>query len=173
MSCTEEEKIQWFKDTIGPTIAKITLTGDRVEEIIVADDLFDIAATALLEMPLPADFPDQANIPREQVQTDFADYCRQIKVRTATIEQLAIPDDTIAPEHLFIRPITAKMKVQGFVEQWDRSLGFTETLRGMGCPFDFSLEEKKMLFGFAHLMNCISMSAARQMPDAPVEMFKE
>lgn len=173
MTCTEEEKTQWFKDTVGSTIAKITLSGDRVEELILVDELYDAASEALSNMPLPAEFPDQPNIPRENLEKDFAAYCNTIIIRTATVEQLAIAED-VSPEIQFIRPVTTKMKFQGFLDHWDRSLGFSETLARMQCPFEFSPEEKKMLFGFAHLMNCIAMQS-KQMSNAPAgnpEMFK-
>jgi len=173
MTCTEEEKIQWFKDTIGATIGKITLSGDRLEEIILVEELYDIAAEALSDMPLPADFPDQPNVTRDQVERDFTAYCKQVTLRTATIEQLTVPDEDLSPEYLFIRPVTSKMKFQGFIDHWDRGIGFTEGLRAIGCPFDYSPEEKKMMFGFAHLMNCLSIQANKQaqMPSGNVDMF--
>lgn len=174
MTCSEEEKIQWFKDTIGSTIGKITLTGDRVEEIILVDELYDVAAEALSNMSLPADFPDQPNIPREQLEKDFALYCKQIMLRTATVEQLAVGDD-VSPELIFIRPVTSRMKFQGFLDHWDKSIGFSEGLQRMQCPFEYSPDEKKMLFGFAHLMNCMAMQSRQMMANAPAgnpDMFK-
>lgn len=174
MQLTDEEKVQWFKDTIGPIIGQITKTGDRVEEIVVVDELYETASDALSEIDLPADFPDQPNITREQLANDFRAYCNQIMIRTATIDHLAVPDETIPPELIFIRPITSKMRINGFIDSWDRSVGFTEGLKQIGCSFDFAPEEKKLLFGFAHLMNCISQQAARQnsMHPGQVNMFK-
>jgi hypothetical protein len=173
MECTEEQKTEWFKETIGPTIAKITLSGDSVEELIIVDELYDAATEALNSMPLPADFPQQQNVTKDQLERDFADYCKQITIRTATVEQLALQDESISPEILFIRPVTTKMKFQGFLEHWDRQLGFTEGLRMLQCPFDYTTEEKKMLFGFAHMMNCLAMQA-RNAANQPgnVDMFK-
>lgn len=172
MQCTEEEKIQWFKDSVGSTIGKITLTGDRVEEIVVVDELYDTAAAALEDIPLPSEFPDQPNVSREQLERDFAAYCKQLVIRTATVEQLAIPDMTLSPEFVFIRPITSKMKIQGFLDQWDRSIGFSEGLRSMGCPLEFSLEDKKLIFGMTHMMNCLAMQSSRQtMTPSNVNMF--
>ncbi len=72
---------------------------------------------------------------------DFATYCKQIIIRTATTDKLAVPDDNVSPELIFIRPITSRMKFNGFLETWDRSIGFTESLRAMGVPFDFDPSE--------------------------------
>ncbi len=152
---------------MSPTIAKITLSGDRVEEILLVDELYDVAAEALTNMPLPLDFPEQPNITREQVEKDFSGYCQQIMLRTATIEQLAIPDDNISPEYLFIRPVTTKMKFQGYIEHWDRALCFTKGLRANQCPFDYSLEEKKLLFGLAQHLNCMASSQVSQYSAGP------
>lgn len=173
MKCTQEEQSEWFNDTIGSLIAKITLSGDRVEEIVVVDELYDVAAETITKINLPTDFPDQANITRDQLARDFSSYCSQIVLRTATSEQLAVVDD-ISPELIFIRPITSKMKVTAFVEQWDKSIGFSETLKMMGTPFEYSFEDKKMLFGIAHLMNCMGAQSNRQMAAAPgnVNMFE-
>lgn len=177
MSLDESDKIQWFKDTIGATIGKITLTGDRVEEIIVADDLYDAAAEAMLDMPLPADFPDQPGVTRDQLERDYAAYCKSILVRTATIEQLAIPEtENVAPEMQFIRPITSRMKVQGFLEHWDKTIGFTETIRMAGCPFDYTVEEKKLIFGITQALNCVAATSMKhsqqQLPKDKVNMFE-
>lgn len=173
MECSEAEITEWFKETVGPTIAKITLSGDRVEELIIVDELYDAATEALNNMPLPADFPEQPNVTKDQLERDFADYCKAIVVRTATVEQLALQDESISPEILFIRPVTTKMKFQGFLEHWDRQLGFSEGLRMLQCPFDYTPEEKKMLFGFAHMMNCLA-TQAKNAANQPgnVDMFK-
>lgn len=173
MTCTEEEKIQWFNDTVGSTIAKITLTGDRVEEIVVVDDLYDVAAEALTNISLPADFPEQEGVSRDQLSQNFADYCKQIMIRTATVEQLSIPDETIPVDQIFIRPVTTKMKFQGFINQWDQATGFTESLRAMGTPFDFSLEEKKLFYGISVLLNCLAANnnSTREIPASSENMF--
>lgn len=151
-------------DFIVPTIAKITLTGDQVDEIIVIDSLFDVINEALKTAALPDEFPDQQGVTRERLAEDFREFCASITVRTANVDQLAIPDtDEVSEFMQFIRPITKKMKHQAFLEQWDRSIGFTETIRSMGCPFEFSVEEKRMLYGIAGLLNAISLNSNRQM----------
>lgn len=172
MSCSDEEKVQWFRETYSALIAKITLEGDRVDEIIVVDNLYDTASEALNEMPLPKDFPDQ-NVPREQVERDFTAYCKTIRIRTATFEQLAQFDENASPDQQFIRLLTVGMKMTGFIESWDRSLAFSEGLAQMGCPFNFSFDEKKLIFGLSHLMNCLALQAAKQSQESTnVEMFK-
>lgn len=162
MKCTDAEKIEWFQNVVGANIAKITLSGDRVEELVVVDELYETAADAMNSMPLPESFPDQENVTRDQLARDYAEYCKQIVIRDATIEQLALPEDT-SPEFLFIRPITARMKINSFIDQWDRSMGFTEGLRAMNTPFDYTLEEKKLIFGLGHLMNCFASQHNKMM----------
>lgn len=164
-----------MKDTVVPQIAKITLQGDRVEEIIVVEDLYDVVAEAMESAPLPTDFPDQQGIARDQVEVDFREYCKSIVIRTAAIEHLAVPDpESIPPEVQFIRPVTMSMKIQGYIEHWDGAIGFTESLRVTGCPVSFTFNEKKMIFGLLHAMNLVATMQARQVQTAgggKVQMF--
>lgn len=169
MTCTEEEKIQWFKDTVGDTIAKVLLQGDTVDELIVVDQLYDCAAEALADMPLPTSFPEQQNLTREQLASNFTAFCKGIVLRTATHEQLAVVNEDLPPELIFIRPVTRGMKVHSFIESWDNQIGFSAGLKQSNCPFEFSFDDKKLLFGFSYLMSCLSANA--QEPAQP-EMFK-
>ncbi len=157
-----------------PQIAKITLNGDRVEELIVVDELYDAVAEAMDDAPLPNDFPDQEGIPKEQVEADFKEFCKSIAVRSCSLEQLVTPNpDAIPPEVQFIRPVTMGMKIQGYIEHWDAAIGFSESLKQTGCPISFSFNEKKMLFGIAHLLNVLAANQARQVQAANngVQMF--
>jgi len=173
MSCTEEEKVQWAKDNLSSTISKFALSGDRVEEIVVVDDLYDTICTALTDVPLPLDFPIQENMTRDQIERDFKQYCSMVVVRTASIDQLALPDESIAPDVLFIRPVTSRMKYQGFIDQWDRSVGFSQALRAMGCPFEFSPDEKKLIMGLTMALGSMMQQAAgNNMPTATPDLFK-
>ncbi len=156
MSCSHEEKVEWFRDVIGARITQVLLSNDRVTEIVVVDDLYDVASEALEDMPLPDSFPDQQNITRDQLAREFSNFCKGLVIRTATLESMYTENDDVPPDLQFIGLVTEGMRIRRFIEDWDRSIGFTAGLRAVGCPFNFSFEELKLLFGFSHLMRSIA-----------------
>jgi hypothetical protein len=160
---SKEEQVQWFKDTYTKRISDVTLQNDVVEEIIVVDELFETANAALADLVLPEDFPVPAGIDREKVVSDFKEYGANLNVRVAPIEHLAIQDPAaLAEEEQFVRIITNGMKVRSYIEHWDAAISFTDSLRQTGSPVNFTFEEKKLIFGIIHGMNCVASTQAKQ-----------
>lgn len=165
LKCEKTEQIDWFQKTILPQVIEISKQGDRLEELLVVDELFDIASEALEDAQLPEGVT-QEGINQDQLEQDFKQYCKTILIRAVSSDRLAQPEaQNLPPEVQFIRPITFGMKLQSYVEQWDEAIGFTNTLRQTGCPVSFNFTEKKMLFGIAHLLSCLGNQQKIQTPN--------
>ena len=153
---SEEDKVVWVKEFILPKVIQISMTEDRVEDIITIDELYSAVNTALNEATLPADFPEQSGVTREQVEKDFSDFCKTITVKVATADNLSVPDQDIDPGLVYVRLITYNMKQQSFLESWDQSIGFTAGLRSKGYPILPTMNEKRLLFFFLQMINTVS-----------------
>lgn len=150
----EEDRRRWLQDTLVASIAQVVFKNDRVDEVVIIPDLYDDVTAVLADAKLPATFPPQEGIPKEQIEREFAAYCKGIVVRTATIEQLSTAEAmNIPPESIFIRLITANMKMVAFLDEWDKSNGLTASLLSMGSTILPSANERRLLFLFSHLMD--------------------
>lgn len=179
LQLNKEEQLQWVSDYIVPKIAQITLSSqDRVEEVVVVEQLFDLVSEALQTAELSdaviksvITVPENTELPQDtinKIREDFSAYLKQLKVRTALIDHLIVSED-VSPDVQFIRLVTYKMRVQGFMQQWDQQIGFSQSLQSMGCPFAYNFDEMKMIFGVYH---ALSLFASNQAPQSESPMFR-
>lgn len=156
----KEERVAYFSNYLIGKILAITDAQDQVENIVVAESLFEDIDEALGSLTLPDTIKLPEGMTMEQAEQEFKQYCELISIQTVSTDQLAHPDMESRPlEETFIHITTTRMKHRGFLNYWDNSLGITSRLSAMGCPIQPSEGERRMLFLLFHMMSC--MDAAR------------
>lgn len=159
---TKLEQIEWFQENVIREIAYVTLnsinspTPDRVEEVIVHEDLIEVVNEAMHNAVLPDDV-EQPGVTREQLATEFASFCKSIPVRAYPLDKFVLPVEANLPaENQFIRIITTTLRTAAILDRWDQSIGFTQSLIQRGTPILPTLEEKKMLFFLHQLLSLVA-----------------
>jgi hypothetical protein len=168
-----EEQVQWFKDTVVPSVAAVSANKDRVEEIIVVENLLDVASEAMQDCQLPADFPDQKGVSREQLANDFKNYCKEIMVRGVPVDQMVLVED-VAEDYQFIRLISFNARKNHFLQHWDNQLGVTRSLAEKGIAIIPTPEQLEQMFLFVHVIQCATEQQSKlvQASQQEAQMFQ-
>lgn len=156
MEKSEQEKV--LSKYLLEGILEATSKGDHVEEIIVHNQIFELVAGILQSPNVPEDFEIKESAELEQ----FLAYTARIAIRSAATEQMIIPDyaGTIPEEVQFVRLITSMMRRQAFIEQWDRSIGFSQFLRSRNIPLP-NPQDKGLLMYISFFNEMIQEKASK------------
>ena len=156
MEKSEQEKV--LSKYLLEGILEATSKGDHVEEIIVHSQIFELVAGILQSPNVPEDFEIKESAELEQ----FLAYTARIAIRSAATEQMIIPDyaGTIPEEVQFVRLITSMMRRQAFIEQWDRSIGFSQFLRSRNIPLP-NPQDKGLLMYISFFNEMIQEKASK------------
>jgi len=157
---TFEEQVEWFQENTIAIIARTGASGDKVEEISLPGELYEALSEALENPRLPSDINVGDNTP-EQAQGVLLDWCKDIILRSALVDQMAVPKEyheQLPPEIQFIRIITMMRRQQALMDQWDEAMGLTQISQSVPGVTPFTFNEKRLAF----LFFCTMQSIARQ-----------
>lgn len=154
---SQPDQTIWFQQMIIPQIVRVLLSDDEVDEVIVLEDLAPAAQEAFsnpsISLDLLVNLAPQFSAQAEDLKEKLEAFIPNIPIKAEIVDKLVNPMVlNLDPEILFVRIVTASVKERGYIDYWDQQIGFSRSLGERGIPVKFSYDQRKLLFGLAHLL---------------------
>lgn len=146
---TREEQAEWFHNLIVLAIgAGILPKGDLVDEIIIAEPLRDALLDALTNPEMPEKFPENLHADWPAIHGAI----ESIQVRGSDPEKMLPMSFGEPVEQQFCQLMTRSRRAQMQIDSWDRSIGFSESMRNSNILAYLTAAERRHLFFMWHLL---------------------
>lgn len=159
-----EEQVAEINRFLIPGLAFEISKGQRFEEVIVPEELFQATVEAFQNPLLPSSEDPEEQQMLEQTAPLMKAAIAQIMVKHGPLEQFFARVDYMQapPEMHFFRFATVGTRYQQWLRKWFHDHGFFEVLQEDMCPFDFSFNELKIIYGIARSLEGLARHEAQR-----------